>query len=77
MGSEMCMRDRPVALAILASATLATVESVLLGTTMAMCDRIAPFTAYANNSPSVASIGTMVPDKHPSMTTALKHLKPH
>ena len=30
-----------------------------------------------HNDPSVASIGTMVPEQHPCMTTTLEHLKPH
>jgi len=29
------------------------------------------------NHPSVAGIGTMVPEKHPSVATMFKHLKPY
>jgi hypothetical protein len=67
---------RSATLEILASATLTKVESVLPEETMAIRDRIATFTACARNSPSVASIGTMVPEQHPSVAATLKHLKP-
>jgi hypothetical protein len=29
------------------------------------------------NSPTVASVGAMVPEQHPSMATTLKHLEPY
>jgi hypothetical protein len=65
------------AIEILTSATLAKIESVLPEETMAICDRIATFATRAHNSPSIASIGTMVPEQHPSMAATLKHLEPH
>ena len=68
---------RSATLEILASATLAKVESVLPEETVAIRDGIATFTACARNSPPVASIGTMVPEQHPSMTTTLEELKSH
>jgi len=30
-----------------------------------------------HNSPSISSIGSMVPEEHPSVTTTLKHFKFH
>ena len=33
--------------------------------------------ARTHNSPSVSSVGTMIPEEHPSMTTTLKELKSH
>jgi hypothetical protein len=33
--------------------------------------------ACTRNSPTVSSIGTMVPEQHPRMSTMLKHLKSH
>jgi hypothetical protein len=63
---------------VLASTTLTKIESIFpeqasavgygISTTLAAC---------TYNGPSVSSIGTMVPEKHPSMTTTLKHLKPY
>ena len=67
---------RSATLEILASATLAKVECVFPEETVPIRDRISSFTACARNSPSVASIGTMVPEQHPSMAATLKHLKP-
>ena len=64
-------------LKVLASPTLAKVEGVLPEETVAICDRIATSTTCAHNGPSVASIGTMVPEQHPSVAATLKHLKPH
>jgi len=40
-----------------------------------VCGRSCPFCAH--NSPSVSSIGTMVPEQHTGMASALKHLKSH
>jgi hypothetical protein len=70
---------RFAAVQVLTSAPLIEVESVFPEETMAISDRIravAPATC-TNNSPSIARIGTMVPEKHPSMTTTLEHLKSH
>jgi hypothetical protein len=39
--------------------------------------RIIAFARSTHNSPSIASVGTMIPEEHPSMTTTLKHLKLH
>ena len=64
---------------VLASPTLAKVEGVLPEETSTICDLIRDMASAtcANNNPSIASIGTMVPEKHPSMATTLKHLKSH
>ena len=53
---------------VLATATLPKVVDLLPKT------RGSGFCTH--NSPSVASIGALVPEQHASMTTALKHLKP-
>ena len=63
---------------ILAPTTLAKVEGILPEDTMPINDSMARSSATcAHNNPSVASIGSMVPEEHASMTAALKHLKPH
>jgi hypothetical protein len=58
---------------------LTKVERILPEETMAICDGIAADTTAASThySPPVASIGTMIPEKHPSMTSTLEHLKSH
>ena len=63
---------------ILAPSTLTKVENVLPKETMAVSWTMsATTTTCANNSPSVSSIRTMVPEQHASMPALLKHLKPH
>jgi hypothetical protein len=63
---------------ILAPTTLAKVEGILPEDTSPINDPMARLSATcAHDNPSVASIRAMVPEKHTSMTAALKHLKPH
>jgi len=64
---------------VLAMATLTKVEDVLHEETMAISDAIGiVFSAPClRHHPSVASVGTMVPEKHPSVATVFKHLKPY
>jgi len=65
---------------VLATATLAKIEGILHEEAMAISDLIIGFLLPAtspHNSPSVASIGTMIPEENPSMTTTLEHLKSH
>ena len=63
---------------VLATAALTKVEHILPEKPRAIGGAKATILATcAHNSPSVASVSTMVPEEHPSMTTALKHLKPH
>jgi hypothetical protein len=70
---------RSATIQVLAMATLTKVEDVLHEETMAISDAIGiVFSAPClRNHPSVASIGTMVPEKHPSVATVFKHLKPY
>jgi hypothetical protein len=71
---------RSAAVQVLTTASLAKVEGIFHEETMAISNRIAGAVASAtstHNSPSVASIRTMVPEEHTSMTTTLKHLKSH
>jgi hypothetical protein len=59
------IRSAPVQ--VLASTTLPKIVDLLLET------RATRFCAH--NSPTISSIGTSVPEQHPSMTSALEHLK--
>jgi len=71
---------RPAPIQVLAIAPLTEVESVLHKETMPISDFMARgcFSATCTrNCPPVASIGSPVPEQHPSMTTMFKHLKPH
>jgi len=69
---------RSAAIQVLAPATLTKVEGILHEDTMpisgAMGDLASP--TCTHNSPSVASVGTMVPEQHAGMTATLKHFKP-
>jgi hypothetical protein len=66
------------ALQVLATAALAKIVSVLPEETMAISGLVIITSATcASDNPPVSSIGTMVPEEHPSMTTTLKHLKSH
>jgi hypothetical protein len=64
---------------ILATSSLTEVESILPEETMAIGDarRIIAFARCTDNSPPIASVRTMIPEEHPSMTTTLKHLESH
>ena len=70
---------RPAFVQVLTAAPLAKVKGILPEETMAISDGIFGLTApfCTHHSPSVSSVRTMVPEKHPSMTTLLKHLNPH
>jgi hypothetical protein len=70
---------RLAAVQVLATAALIEVESILPEKTMAICDRIGPVTSAtcADNNPSVSSVGTMIPEEQPSMTTTLEELQSH
>ena len=71
------LRSTPIQ--VLAPPTLPEVEGVLPEETMPIGRAMgsgAPATC-THNSPSVGSIGTSVPEQHPSVTTALKHFKSH
>ena len=61
-------------------ASLSKVEYIFHEETMAIMDGIAgavPSAFCTHNKPTVASIKTMVPEEHASMTTTLKHFKPY
>ena len=64
---------------VLAPPSLSKIESILPEETMFIRDGIIAVTSAScsHNDPSVASVGAMVPEEHPGMTTTLKHLKPH
>jgi len=66
---------------VLAPAALTEVECILPEETMAISDLVArapgATPTCTHNNPSVSSVRTMVPEPHASMTTSLKHLKPH
>ena len=64
---------------VFAPTTLTKVEGVLPEETVAISDCVlyVAFATCAHNSPTVCSIGTSVPEQHPCMTTALKHLQTH
>jgi hypothetical protein len=62
-----------------ASSTLTKVINILPKETMAISGfsgDVAPATG-THNGPTVSCVGTMVPKKHPGVTTALEHLKSH
>jgi hypothetical protein len=59
---------RPPTVQVLTSTTLAKVVDLLLQT------RASSVSNRAHDSPSISSIRTSVPEQHPGMTTALKHL---
>jgi hypothetical protein len=63
---------------VLATATLAKVKHVLPEKTSAI-SWAEPSTSAArtHNSPSISSIGTMVPEEHSSMPALFKHFKSH
>jgi hypothetical protein len=58
---------------------LTEVESILPEETMAVRDWIWPIlpATCLNSVPTVCRIWASVPEKHTSMTTVFKHLKPH
>jgi hypothetical protein len=63
---------------VLAPATLTKIEDILSEEAMTVSDgKARPSAPCLHNSPSVASVGTSVPEKYPSMPTTLEHLKPH
>ena len=70
---------RSATVQVLATASLTKVEGILHEETMFICDWIVAVTSAScsHNDPSVASVGAMVPEQHPSMATTLKHLKSH
>jgi len=70
---------RSSTLEVLATAALTEVKSVFPEEPMAIGNRIVFHTSATgpNDSPSVASVRTSVPEQHPSMTTLFKHLEPH
>ena len=70
---------RSATVQVLTTTSLAKVESIFHEEAMTICDGIiADATAAStHNSPSVPSIGTVIPEKHPSMTSTLEHLESH
>jgi hypothetical protein len=71
---------RSATVEVLTATSLAEVEGIFHEETIAISNRIAGAVASAtspHNSPSVASVRTMVPEEHTSMTTFFKHLKSH
>jgi len=70
---------RSAAVQIGAPTTLTKVEGILPEETVAVRSTIGTLSdaTCTNNSPSVASIGAVVSEEHPGMTTFLKHLKLH
>jgi hypothetical protein len=65
---------------VLAMAPLSKVERIFHEETMAIMNGIAgavTSATCAHNKPTVASIRTMISEKHASMTTTFKHFKPH
>ena len=64
---------------VLTTTPLAKVEGILHEKASAICDFMGGMASptCSHNKPSVASIWTMVPEEHPSMTTTLKHFKSH
>jgi len=66
-------------LQVLTTTSLAEVEGILHEQAMTISDGIVANASATgtHNSPSVASIGTMIPEEHPSMTSTLKKLKSH
>jgi hypothetical protein len=64
---------------VLATSTLTKVESILPEETMAICDRIRSVASAtgSDNNPSVSSVGPVIPEEHPSMTTTLEELQSH
>jgi hypothetical protein len=63
---------------VLAPPALTKVKHVLPEETMAVSDTSSMLLAFCTrDNPSVSSIGTMVPEEHPGMTTTLKHLISH
>jgi hypothetical protein len=70
---------RLAAIQILATTFLTEVEGILPEETMAVGGTMAfgRTGTCASNSPPVSSISTLVPEKNPCMTAALKHLKSH
>jgi len=62
----------------LAPPALTKVEDILPEETSAISDANSMLLAFCTrDNPSVSSIGTMVPEENPSMTTTLKHLNSH
>jgi hypothetical protein len=70
---------RSATIQVLAMATLTKVEDVFHEETMAISDAIGVVASptCTRNHPSVACIGPMIPEKHPSVATVFKHLKPY
>ena len=65
---------------VLTATSLAKVEGIIHEEAMAISDLIVGFLLLATspyNSPSVASVKTIVPGEHPNMATTLEHLKLH
>jgi len=70
---------RSAAVQIGAPTTLTKVEGIFPEKAMAVSDGIVfpSLATCTHNLPSVCSVCTSVPEQHPSVTTALKHLKFH
>jgi hypothetical protein len=70
---------RPATFQVLTTTSLAKVKGVFHEEAMTICYGIVAdaTTTSTHNGPSVPSIGTMIPEKHASMTSALEHLKSH
>jgi hypothetical protein len=70
---------RSATIEVLTTASLAKIESIFHEQPVAISDGIVAVLAATgtHDSPSIASVGTFVPQQHPSSTSALKHLKSH
>ena len=66
---------------VLTATSLTKVVNILSEETSAISGnsaaRAATFATCAHNIPSIAGVGTSVPEQHPSSTTTLEHLKSH
>jgi hypothetical protein len=70
---------RAATIQVLAMAPLTKVEYIFHKESMAISDAIGivATATCTRNHPPVAGVGTMIPEKHPSVATVLKHLKPY
>ena len=68
---------RTATVQVLATSTLTEVKDIFSEETMTISDAVRLPATCTRNNPTVSSVRTMVPEKHPSMTTTLKHLKSH
>merc|ERR1719183_1478647 len=69
----------PASIQVLAPPTLSKVESIFPEKAMTVGNGIVfpSLATCTHNHPSVSSIASSVPEQHPSVTTALKHLEFH